>query len=157
MKLFRKRYIPNEIVDISGDEILSIDTDLIITKWKPIRPRDDIGSGLSFTFLNDGIKVSKFYDKNGNFLYWYCDIIDYSFNKEKHEYIFTDLLVDVKVYKDGKYEVLDLDELVEAYKKKLITIEIMTDALTKLNKLLFQIKVGDFPNDVCKNFGEETE
>ena len=56
MKLFRKRYIPNEIVDISGDEILSIDTDLIITKWKPIHPRDDIGSGLSFTFLNDGIK-----------------------------------------------------------------------------------------------------
>ena len=67
------------------------------------------------------------------------------------------MLVDVKVYKDGKYEVLDLDELVEAYKKKLITIEIMTDALTKLNKLLLQIKVGDFPNDVCKNFGEETK
>lgn len=154
MKLYRKRYIPNEIVDISGDEILSIDTDLIITKWKPIHPRNDIGGGLSFTFLNDGIKVSKFFDKNGKFLYWYCDIIDYSFDKNTHEYIFVDLLVDVKIYEDGRYEVLDLDELVEAYKQNLITIETLTDALTKLNKLLLQIKVGEFPNKICKDFKE---
>ena len=152
MKIYRKRYIPDEIIDISNDEILSIDTDLIITKWLPINPRNDIGSGLSFAFIKDGVKVSKFFDKNGNFLYWYCDIIDYKYTPELHEHLFIDLLADVKVYPDGRYEVLDLDELAEAYKQNLITADVLCDALKKTNKLLNQIKAGEFPNEICKNF-----
>lgn len=152
MKLLRRRFIPDEIIDISNDEILSIDTELIITKWKPINPREDIGSGISFAYIKDGIKVSKFFDKDGNFLYWYCDIIDYKYNATEKEHLFIDLLVDVKIYEDGTYEILDLDELAEAYKQKLITLDMMTDALAKLNKLLQQIKDGEFPEDICKNF-----
>ncbi|MBR3280485.1 MAG: hypothetical protein IKI57_01385 [Clostridia bacterium] len=44
MKLFRKRFIPNEIIDISKDEVIYRDENLIITKWLPIHPRDDIES-----------------------------------------------------------------------------------------------------------------
>ena len=44
MKIYRKRYIPNEIVDISSDEVLKCDEDMLVTKWLPIKKRPDIAS-----------------------------------------------------------------------------------------------------------------
>ena len=38
----RKRFIPEEEVDISGDEVLYDDGALIVTRWLPIRARNDI-------------------------------------------------------------------------------------------------------------------
>ena len=148
MKIFRKRFIPDEIVDISDDEILHMDDNLIITKWLPINPRGDIGSGLSYSFIKEGFKVSKFFDNDGNFLYWYCDIIDYKYNSLKDEHLFIDLLVDVKADSDWNYEVLDLDELATAYKSGLITINIMCDALERLNSLLVKIKSGEIQKKI---------
>ena len=43
----RKRFIPEEEVDISGDEVLYDDGALIVTRWLPIRARNDIGWGFS--------------------------------------------------------------------------------------------------------------
>ena len=90
MKIYRKRFIPDEIVDISSDEVIKRTEDLIVTKWLPIKPREDIGSGVSYTFFKDGYKISEIYNKNGDFIYWYCDIIDYTYEKEQDEYIFID-------------------------------------------------------------------
>ena len=45
-------------------------------------------------------------------LFWYCDIVDHTFDTATDTYIFTDLLVDVIVYPDGFVKVVDLDELV---------------------------------------------
>ena len=42
-------------------------------------------------------------------LFWYCDIVDHTFDTATDTYIFTDLLVDVIVYPDGFVEVVDLD------------------------------------------------
>ena len=75
MKIYRKRYIPNEVVDISSDEIIYQDEKMIVTKWIPIKPRTDISKGVSYTMLDKGWKISKFYDLDGKLLYWYCDII----------------------------------------------------------------------------------
>ncbi len=74
----------------------------------------------------------------GNILYWYCDIID--FIKEFDKITFIDLLADIKVYENGNIEVLDLDELEEAYNKELITSKMYLDSLNKLNHLLRLIK-----------------
>lgn len=150
MKIYRKRFIPDEIVDISSDEIIHMDEELIITKWLPINPRGDIGRGISFAFIKDGFKISKFYDKNGNFIYWYCDIIDYKYNSMKDEHLFIDLLVDIKADSNWKYEVLDLDELAMAYKMGLITPNILCDALVKLNNLLGLIKSGEIQEKIKK-------
>lgn len=148
MKIFRKRFIPDEMVDISNDEIIHMDENLIITKWLPINPRGDIGSGVSFSFIKEGFKVSKFFNTNGDFIYWYCDIIDYKYNSLKDEHLFIDLLVDVKADKNWKYEVIDLDELAMAYKMELITASVLCDALEKLNKLLAQIKSGELQEKI---------
>ena len=150
MKLLRKRYIPDEIIDISGDEVIYQDNELIVTKWLPINKRNDIGSGISYSYIKEGYKISEFFDLDGKFLYWYCDIINYLYDKTEDCHTFIDLLVDLKIYEDGKYEILDMDELVEAYDEKLIEMEDVIGALKKLNKLLKLVKNGEFPPEKCK-------
>lgn len=147
MKIYRKRYIPNEIIDISGDKVESVNENLLVTSWLPIHPRNDVAFGMSYTYLKKGWKISKFYDKDKNFLYWYCDIIDAQIKDE--EYILVDLLVDIKVYPDGRYEILDEEELDEALNEGLITKEQKKEALNKLNALLEIIKKGEFPPKEC--------
>jgi len=135
MKLFRKRFIPNEIIDISKDEVVKSNEDVIITKWLPIHPRGDIASGMSWTYFKDGYKISKFYDEAGNFLYYYCDIIDYEYDSSEDKYTFIDLLVDIKYYPNGKIEFLDFDELQKAYDEGLIDGGLLIKAVSNLNKL----------------------
>ena len=156
MKMYRKRYIPNEVVDISGDEVLEKNENIIITRWKPIKPREDIVGGISYIFLRRGYKISKIFDTHGNFVYWYCDIIEYSYDKEKDEYIFTDLLADVKVYPDGKAEVLDFGELTEAFHKKLITGTQLLDAMKSVNTLMEMVQNHFFPPAICEKYDLET-
>ena len=144
MKIYRKRYIPNEIVDISGDEVLFRDEKKLITRWKPIKPRGDLGGGISCIFFDLGIKVSKFFNVDGSFRFWYCDIIDYSYDELNDEYVITDLLLDVVIYPDGHYEVLDEDELELALKQNIITEEIEKDAIRKKNILIDDIVEGRF-------------
>lgn len=148
MKIYRKRYIPNEIVDISKDEVILLTEDLLVTKWLPINPRGDIASGKSYTFLKKGWKISEFYNQNAELVCWYCDIIDCEIKDDVYTTI--DLLVDIKVYPDGTYEVLDLDELDEALELGLISEEQKDEALTKLNGLLEIVKSRKFPPEECK-------
>ena len=145
MKIYRKRYIPNEIVDISGDELIYKDDEMIVTKWKPIHPREDVAWGISYTLLKKGWKISKFYGFEDELRYWYCDIIEADYDAENDILTTTDLLVDLKIYPDDTHEVLDLEELDEAIEEKLITLEQKEDALSKLNELLELVEDKKFP------------
>lgn len=152
MKLLRKRYIPSEVVDISGDKVLYKDDELMVTKWLPINKRADIGSGISYIFLKEGYKISKFFDNDSNFAYWYCDIIEYAYDEAEDTHLFTDLLLDLKIYEDGKYEILDMDELVEAYNKNMITIEQVLKAFRSLSNLYELLKNKKFPPEICNKY-----
>lgn len=149
--ILRKRFIPFETVDISGDEMLYRDDALIITRWKVIRPRKDIDRGVSFAFLKDGYKISRFYDPQGNFVYWYCDIIDVEYDSVKDTYTLIDLLVDVKILPDGEIRVLDVDEVADALDENIITKEQASNSLRKLHKLLDIIYKGEFPPKECRD------
>lgn len=151
-RILRKRYIPDEIVDISGDIIIFLDKDLMVTEWKPIHPRDDISGGTSFSFLNEGYKISRFNGKNGEFAYWYCDIVDVKFENGTNTYTFTDLLADVKIMPDGRVIILDVEEIAQALEASIITREQACDALRKLGKLLEMIYSGNFPPNVISKF-----
>ncbi len=150
--ILRKRFIPFETVDISGDEVLLRNDELLVTRWKAIKPRNDIAGGISWAFLKDGVKISRFYNHAGEFAYWYCDIIDVDFEREADKYELIDLLVDVKIFPDGKAEILDADELAEALEQNLITKDHACRALRKLNFLLEKIYSGNFPPEVCKEY-----
>lgn len=152
MKMYRKRFIPNEIIDISGDEVLERNDNIIITKWSPIKERKDIGAGVSYTFLKRGYKISKIFDNNGNFIYWYCDVLEHSYDVEKDEYIFTDLLADLKVYPDGKMEVLDFDELSNTFNEGIISKAQLLNAIKSINTLIEMVNNRCFPPEICEKY-----
>lgn len=134
--LYRKRYIPLEIKSLNDDKILLVTDDVIVTKWNTFKPKKDFSKGVSYTFLNEGYKISKFMKDNGETVYYYCDIINSEYQKEKNTWVFTDLLVDVKIYPSGFVEVVDVGEVAEALDSGLINEETVKELLVKLDKLL---------------------
>lgn len=142
--LYRKRLIPSECVRLDKDQILSATDNLIITRWKTIRPKKELSHGLSAFFLDKGIKVSKFYDYKNELICWYCDIITSEYHAETNTYIMTDLLADVLIYPNGTIKVVDLDELADAAEQQLITQEQLLLSLRQLDWLLQRIYNGTF-------------
>ena len=138
-KLYRRRLIPSECILLKDDIILEQNDEFIITKWNTIHPKPDFSHGCSCYFLREGIKVSKIYREDGSLVYWYCDIVDFSFEESTETLTVTDLLADVILYPEGRMEVVDLDELAEAMEWELITKEQMTTCLRNLNHLLSMI------------------
>lgn len=146
LELYRRRMIPDELVHLKEDKILFQNENIIVTGWKTLHPKPTFDHGASCYFLGAGIKVSKFYKPDNSLYYWYCDIVDYLYDKEGTKLTVIDLLVDVIVYPDGQYRVTDLSELVDAFKQKLITETQMCYALRKLDFLLTAIGSGGFEN-----------
>ena len=142
MKIYRRRYLPEELLWLKDDEILLADDEKIITRWRSLKPRPDFSHGRSCYFLHRNYKISKFFDQDGNLLYHYCDIVKPEISAE--DYIFCDLLVDAKVYSDGSVEILDLDELAAAFEKELISGMDVVCALNTLDGLLKVIYEGKF-------------
>lgn len=144
VKLYRKRIIPQECVYLKDDIILYQDSEVIITRWNTLHPKKTLHHGYSCYFLERGFKVSKFYDHDSQLISWYCDIISTSYDIKENSYIFTDLLIDVIVYPDGFVRVVDLDELADAFRDRLLTNDELQMALRRLDKLLSLIYKGAF-------------
>lgn len=142
--LYRKRYIPAEMIPLKDDIIIAHTDNLIITKWVTLHPRKDIARGISAYFMDDGYKVSKIYDSNNQIVYWYCDIIQTIKNTEKNTVIFEDLLIDVILYEDGTVHICDLDELADALELNLISKKDALYAVRKLDSLLHIIYQDNF-------------
>ena len=142
--LYRRRFIPDELIHLKDDTILVMENDLIITKWVTLHPRKDIARGISAYYLDKGFKVSKIYDKTDGVVYWYCDIIQAKKDPEKNTIVIEDLLIDVILYNDGTMRIMDLDELAEAFEQQLISQQEVTYALRTLHNLLKTISDKQF-------------
>lgn len=144
LKLYRKRLLPPECIWLKNDIIIKQNQDVIITKWNTLNPKIAFHHGCSCYFLQQGIKVSKFYRQDHTLLYWYCDIVDYSYDEEKKSLTVTDLLADVIVYPEGCVKVVDLDELADALENGLLTPAQLSCSLRRLNTLLTLIYKDKF-------------
>ncbi len=160
IQLFRRRFIPNELTWLKDDEIVAYSDEKIVTTWRTLNPRPDFASGSSVYYRKKGVRVSKFYDKNGNFVCFYCDIVeetrlnlneipptcDLKNDAEKYilhmnpkkdtAIVYNDLLADVIVKPGGTIIVSDLNELADAYESALITKEMMCRALRTTHEFL---------------------
>lgn len=153
--LYRKRIIPDECIALKNDEILYFDDEIIVTKWNALKPKIDLHHGYSCYFLNKGIKVSKFMQEDDSLMYWYCDIVEHTYNEEENSFTFTDLLADVIIYPDGKVKVVDLDEIAVALERKMLSERELVITLRTLDSLLNMIYSGDF--DFLKSKIEQFE
>lgn len=139
LQIYRKRLIPDECILLKDDIILEQNENIILTKWNTINPKTTFTHGCSCYFLQDGIKVSKFYRADNTLLYWYCDVVTYDYDEESNTLTVTDLLADVIVHPDGTVQVVDLDEVAEAFEKGLLSAAQMSTCLRQLNHLLSYI------------------
>lgn len=137
--LYRKRLIPDELILLKDDVILYSDEDMLVTKWNALRPKIDLDHGISCYYLKRGYKVSKLFRKDGSLLYYYCDIVTYDMSPVKNELLVTDLLADVIIMPDGFIKVVDLEELSEALKSGIITVDQLQFALDHLSELLYRL------------------
>jgi len=144
IRLYRKRFIPEEIVELKNDNIILFKDNIIITKWDVLKPRHDINNGISAYFMQNGIKVSKIFNENGGLVYWYCDIIETIHNEKNNSYTFNDLLIDIIVYPDGHVEVVDMDEFADAMESGILPNTTIAAALRNADALLKTIYSGNF-------------
>ena len=143
-RLFRRRFIPDENIELKDDMILALEPNLIITSWNVLKPRRDISRGVSAYFIDKGIKVSKVFDNAGQMVYWYCDIIETHYDEKENIYTFNDLLIDVVVYPDGQVEVLDMDEFADAMEQGILSVGTVAHAMRATDDLLHTIYAGEF-------------
>lgn len=142
--LYRRRFMPEETVLLKNDVVTHMDDEIIVTKWRALKPRADLHSGSSCYFLRRGFKVSRFFGHDLRCLYHYCDIIETVRDPVINAIVFNDLLVDVIVHSDGSVRVADLGELPEAVERGLITHETAMLALRQAAELLDIIYAGRF-------------
>lgn len=144
LQLFRKRLIPDECILLKDDVIVHQSDEYIITTWTTLNPKICFHHGCSCYFLKEGFKLSKFYRHDGSLLYWYCDIVEYQWSKDKNSLTSIDLLADVIVYPDGRTKVMDLDELADACQRGIISSEQLQKGLRQLDKFLTYIYKDKF-------------
>ena len=142
LKLYRRRFMPNETIELKNDQIIRADDSIIVTKWKTIHPKPDFSHGVSCYFLDFGWKISRFLNDSGECVYTYCDIIDPVYNKEDNSILVNDLLVDIIVYGNGSVKVTDLGEIAEALETGLIGAGTAAKALRRTDALLREIYDG---------------
>lgn len=153
--LYRKRIIPDECILLKDDIILYRDDEIIVTKWNALKPKKELHHGFSCYFLNKGYKVSKFIKEDNSLLYWYCDIVEHTYDESTDTFVFTDLLADIIVYPDNSVKVVDLDEIAVALERKMLSERELSITLRTLDSLLNSIYAGDF--DYLKSKIEQFE
>ena len=151
IKLYRRRFIPEETKPLKDDKILYFDENLIITSWECFNPRPDFASGISAFYRKEGFKISRHFAMDGSFTRWYCDIISELVNE--NEIVLSDLLIDVIIFPNGEVKVVDLDEAADAVEQGLMTKELLVQALRTTNNLLNYIyhgKLEELTNCIMK-------
>jgi len=101
--------------------------------------KGDISYG--FFWIDKPYVIYEWFDSNGNLLCIYINVAnDITFLIDK--ICWKDLIIDILLYPDGKFIVLDEDELLATNNPELIdkVIEIKEDILSNLNVILSKIK-----------------
>ncbi|WP_164491565.1 DUF402 domain-containing protein [Staphylospora marina] len=90
---------------------------------------------LTYYLVRKGYTVSKVFGRSGEFLYYYCDVMQMK-QVGRLRYVMVDLLFDLIVYPDGRYHVLDVDEFADAVEKGQIRKKQQVHALRTLDRMI---------------------
>lgn len=75
---------------------------------------------------------------------WLIDIVEYE-KKQDGLICVHDLLIDIRVFEDGSYHVVDMDEFYEAFTIGAISKEQVEKSLRALSYILEKLNQGEFP------------
>ncbi len=90
---------------------------------------------LTYYFVKKGYTISKVFKRSGEFLYYYCDVMEMH-QVGRLRYVMVDLLLDLIVYPDGSYHLLDVDEFADSIEKNHLKKKQQVYALHTLHRML---------------------
>ena len=108
-----------------------------------------------FIFKRKWFDVGKFYDRNGLFTGYYCDIIRpvaRLLSSASKTSIITDLFLDLWINRDGVCVVLDEDQLEHAIARHFISRSLAARARKEISALVRATRAGYFPPKAVKGF-----
>ena len=94
--------------------------------------------------------IGAIYDTDMNFKGYYCDICT-PMKRVSNGFEITDFVLDVWVFPNGQYQILDQDEYHNAVMKKWLTQDQQIIVETELHRLIEQIEASTFPTLLIKN------
>jgi predicted RNA-binding protein associated with RNAse of E/G family len=164
MKEIKLRFIrlPDDIVTWTH-ELLHQDEDVIISKFRfsgLTKPSEIMGkivvdneyTGICYEFVDNGYEIIKVFDLDDKLTGYYCNI---NTRPKPFEggYEVVDLFLDVWVFPNLEYSVLDEDEFECAFERGLIKEEQKDFALTVLKRILGDLEERNFPPRIVDELG----
>ena len=158
------RRLPNRIARFDGILLEETKDQLIVEHRVRVRnPRRAFGRVVFangylvvwFIFRGKWYDIGKFYDRKGSFTGYYCDIIRpiaRLLSSPAETSIITDLFLDLWISREGRFDVLDEDELEDALAKRVISVPLARWARKELNALIRWTKTGRFPSGSVRRF-----
>lgn len=105
--------------------------------------------GTTHEFVGKWYEIVKVIDKNDEIKGYYCNINE-PFKRVEDGYEIFDLFIDLWVFPDGKYVILDEDELEKAIIERWVTAHQAKKARETIDQLIKMIEKGDFPPDIVR-------
>jgi len=106
-------------------------------------------AGISYNFWDKWYNVISVYDKDLEFKGYYSDILT-PIQKTWTLVTATDLFLDLFVFPDGSWKVVDEDEFEEALEKGLMDEGIARYARTAIEEISARAESGDWPPEIVK-------
>lgn len=104
-----------------------------------------------FAFIGENYDILKVYDADGNFRGFYVDILGYT--KRRGNIVeMLDLFLDILIFPDGDFFLLDEDELEMALNYEIIDRKTFDFAIGVANNIIKRILGGNFPPEVVYKY-----
>ena len=107
--------------------------------------------GVWFCCTSEWHDVGAVYDPDNQLKGYYCDICT-PITKRAEGYELTDFFLDLWIYPDGRYVLLDEDEFNAAVNQGILTNEQRITILNELTRLINNVEAGTFPSKRIKRF-----
>lgn len=104
-----------------------------------------------FEFFEPPLEILKIHDRDANLTGYYCNINSKP-SRFEGGYEIIDLFIDVFVFPDMRYEILDEMEFETAVREGWITPEQENLARRTVDRLVTEIKASEFPPEVVRDF-----
>jgi predicted RNA-binding protein associated with RNAse of E/G family len=157
----RVKRLPDEVDEWEHDLLLK-GADMIISEFifsglpKPSVLEGKIVTengyrGILFEFVNESYEIIKIWNHDGDLVGYYCNINEPPVMFDGG-YEITDLFLDLWVYPDLEYFVLDEDELLDAVDRNWIEVAQKEKAQGVLAGLVAMVESGRFPPEIVDEY-----
>lgn len=108
---------------------------------------------LGIWFVEEGVwhDVAAIYDRRGSLVGYYSDIAT-PFKRFTGGYEMTDLFLDLWVYQDRSYVVLDRGEFTEALRGGILEASLAEKAESELRSLMELVETGRYPPEILRRY-----